>query len=69
MDRLLDEAADTRDGADRLNLYHRADRLAVQEEAVVLPIRYGAAFLITKPWVAGIDDMFPPVFDSTVISH
>ena len=54
LDALLDRALETPDGALRLDLYHQADRLAVQEECVVIPLVYFGLSWLVKPWVHGI---------------
>lgn len=38
---------------DRLELFHRADRMAVTERVAVIPIVYGRSLAIVKPWVHG----------------
>jgi oligopeptide transport system substrate-binding protein len=54
LDSLLDRARQTSDGAVRLDLYHQADRLAVQEEYLVIPILYAGIRWLVKPWVQGV---------------
>ena len=54
LDSLLDRARQTSDGAVRLELYHQADRLAVQEEYLVIPILYRGIRWLVKPWVHGV---------------
>ncbi|HEV2218613.1 MAG TPA: ABC transporter substrate-binding protein [Candidatus Dormibacteraeota bacterium] len=54
LDSLLDRARQTSDGAVRLDLYHQADRLAVQEECLVIPVMYAGIRWLVKPWVHGV---------------
>jgi ABC-type transport system substrate-binding protein/class 3 adenylate cyclase len=54
LDSLLDLARQTSDGTVRLDLYHQADRLAVQEEYLVIPILYTGIRWLVKPWVRGV---------------
>ena len=54
LDSLLDRARQSSDGAVRLELYHQADRLAVQEEFLVIPILYRGIRWLVKPWVHGV---------------
>jgi oligopeptide transport system substrate-binding protein len=49
-DRLLEEAKSTLDQDERIQLYHAADKLLI-EEAVVIPIDYTQAHYLIKPWV------------------
>jgi oligopeptide transport system substrate-binding protein len=55
LDQLLGEAAHTTDRAHRLAMYREADRILVNEEAVVAPLGYsaGAYVDLLKPWVKG----------------
>jgi ABC-type oligopeptide transport system substrate-binding subunit len=48
--RLVQEASRTRDQATRIALYREADRI-LTEEAVIMPLEYGALYLLLKPWV------------------
>jgi len=52
-DRLLEQAARTRDRAKRMAMYRQADRLLVAEQALALPIAYGynQQIHVVKPWV------------------
>jgi len=52
-DRLVDGALAATDGATRLARLHAADRFAVTEELFLLPIAYGWAGRLLKPWVHG----------------
>jgi ABC-type oligopeptide transport system substrate-binding subunit len=49
--RLVKEARFTRNHAQRIGMYEEADRLLVQE-AAVMPLIYGRLNLLVKPWVA-----------------
>jgi ABC-type oligopeptide transport system substrate-binding subunit len=55
LEQLLEEAAHTTDRARRLALYREADRILVNEEAVVMPLTYSsnAYIALLKPWVRG----------------
>ena len=48
-DQLMAAAARSADGAERLRLCRLADRLAV-DEAIYIPLSYGTAYCLTKPW-------------------
>jgi oligopeptide transport system substrate-binding protein len=52
-DDLIERARRTRDGRARLELFHQADRMAVAEEAALIPLAYGRAMAFVKPWVEG----------------
>lgn len=52
-DALVDRALDERTGAGRLALFHQADRMAVQEQCVVIPVAYARFTVLLKPWVHG----------------
>jgi ABC-type transport system substrate-binding protein len=52
-DDLIDRALAERTGAGRLGLFHQADRMAVQDECVVVPLVYGRPVAFLKPWVHG----------------
>lgn len=54
LDALLDAAHAERNGPSRLALFHQADRLAVQEECVVIPLLYTRYTIVAKPWVHGL---------------
>jgi ABC-type oligopeptide transport system substrate-binding subunit/class 3 adenylate cyclase len=56
LEQLLREAARTTDRARRLAMYREADRILVNEEAVMAPWGYssGAFFDLLKPWVKGL---------------
>jgi class 3 adenylate cyclase/ABC-type transport system substrate-binding protein len=69
LDDLIDRAAATADGALRLELFHQADRLVVQQEAQVLPIRYGGAVTFAGPHVGGTYDFFAPLFDTVRVER
>ena len=48
---LLEEARRITDQGKRMNLYRQADRMLMQE-AVVVPVEYGAHFWLAKPWLS-----------------
>jgi ABC-type oligopeptide transport system substrate-binding subunit/DNA-binding SARP family transcriptional activator len=50
-DRLVEEARRVTDQRERMKLYGQADRMLVQE-AVIVPLTYGRAHLLVKPWVS-----------------
>jgi ABC-type oligopeptide transport system substrate-binding subunit/class 3 adenylate cyclase len=52
-DDLVERARQERDGPKRLELFHSADRLAVVEDAALIPIAYGRNAYLVKPWVHG----------------
>ena len=57
LDQLLEDAAHTTDRARRLAMYREADRILVNEEAVVVPLFYSAGdrFVhLLKPWITGL---------------
>jgi ABC-type oligopeptide transport system substrate-binding subunit/class 3 adenylate cyclase len=49
-DRLIEEARRTTDQEERIKLYRQADRILV-EEAAVIPLTYGRVHMLIKPWV------------------
>jgi len=55
-DRLVEEAARTTDRVKRMTMYRQADRLLVEEQALVLPISYGFSHEVNliKPWVKNL---------------
>jgi ABC-type oligopeptide transport system substrate-binding subunit/class 3 adenylate cyclase len=52
-DELIERARQERRDRERLELFHRADRMAVAERVAVIPIVYGRSLAIVKPWVRG----------------
>jgi ABC-type transport system substrate-binding protein/class 3 adenylate cyclase len=52
-DALIERARQERDGPKRLELFHSADRLAVVEDAALIPLVYGRNTYMVKPWVHG----------------
>jgi oligopeptide transport system substrate-binding protein len=52
-DDLIERARQERDGRARLELFHHADRMAVAEQAALIPVAYGRAMAFVKPWVQG----------------
>lgn len=57
-DRLVGEAKRVMDQEGRMKLYRRADELLV-EEAAIMPLLYGRANLLVKPWVRNY--LVPPI--------
>jgi oligopeptide transport system substrate-binding protein len=49
-DKLLEEAKRTTEQEERIKLYRQADRILI-EEAAVIPLTYGRAHMLIKPWV------------------
>lgn len=52
-DALIEEARREPDGKRRLELFHRADRMAVAEEVAVIPLAYSRNVFYVKPRVKG----------------
>lgn len=52
-DDLVERARQERSDRERLELYHAADRMAVAEQAALIPIAYGRSMAIVKPKVEG----------------
>jgi ABC-type oligopeptide transport system substrate-binding subunit/class 3 adenylate cyclase len=52
-DELIEQARRERDVRRRLELFHEADRLAVAEDAVVIPTSYDRYVVFVKPWLSG----------------
>jgi ABC-type oligopeptide transport system substrate-binding subunit/class 3 adenylate cyclase len=50
-DRLVEEARRVLDQEQRMDLYSKADRILVVEEAVIIPLTYMWSHLLVKPWV------------------
>ena len=50
-DRLVEEARQVLDQEERLGLYTQADRILVEEQAVVIPLTYMWSHMLVKPWV------------------
>jgi ABC-type oligopeptide transport system substrate-binding subunit/class 3 adenylate cyclase len=52
-DELIEAARREPDGRRRLELFHEADRMAVAEQAAVIPLRYSGSAFFAKPRVHG----------------
>ena len=52
-DELIEAARQERSDRRRLELFHRADRMAVAERVAVIPLVYGRSLATVKPWVRG----------------
>jgi oligopeptide transport system substrate-binding protein len=52
-DELIEQARQERRDRERLELFHRADRMAVAERVAVIPVVYGRSLAIVKPWIHG----------------
>ncbi len=50
-DRFVEQAGRSRDHGERMKLYGQADRILV-EEAAIMPLVYGRTQLLVKPWVS-----------------
>jgi oligopeptide transport system substrate-binding protein len=50
-DRLVEQARRASDQRERMDLYHAADTLLVQE-AAIMPLAYARLHLLVKPWVS-----------------
>lgn len=50
-DRLVEEARVVTDQGERMKLYGQADRILV-EEAAIIPLTHGRLHLLVKPWVS-----------------
>lgn len=68
LDEMLERAAHLQDRAGRMALYRAADRRLVQEQVLVVPLRYGATIgPLARPWVrnlAGLADLKDIVIES-----
>jgi ABC-type oligopeptide transport system substrate-binding subunit len=47
---LVEEAKRVTDQATRMRLYNQADKILV-EEAAIIPLAYGQRYFLVKPWV------------------
>ena len=68
---LIEEGRRTLDQGQRLDLYHQADRILI-DEAVVLPLFYGHIYELRQPWVhklAGSSIYSPQWKDITLMPH
>ncbi len=54
LDALLDQAAVEQDTAKRLGMYQQAERILV-DDAAVLPLFFGKSYLLVKPYVKGYE--------------
>jgi len=65
---LLETARHITDQSERMRLYRQADRMVV-EEALVLPLTYGNAHYLVKPWVKRypLSSVAPPFWKDVVI--
>ncbi len=52
-DALIERARQQRNGADRLELFHQADRMAVVDKAALIPLCYGRNMAFVKDHVQG----------------
>jgi ABC-type transport system substrate-binding protein/class 3 adenylate cyclase len=54
IDELVAQARVATDQSERLSLYHELDRLWVSAHAAMLPLSYGRAMILRRPWVGGL---------------
>src|SRR5215211_3135364 len=54
IDELLERARSITDQAERMRIYHEVDQLWVNEHAAILPVAYGRAMVVRRPWVKGV---------------
>ncbi len=54
LDELLDRARALQDQPERMRLYHEFDRVWVRERAALIPVAYGRAVQLHRPWVEGV---------------
>jgi len=52
-DQLIERARQERRDRERLELFHRADRMAVADRVALIPLVYGRSMAFVKPWVKG----------------
>ncbi len=50
-DTLVETARKVSDHENRMELYHQADQILVAQEGVVMPLGYGSARMLVKPWI------------------
>jgi ABC-type transport system substrate-binding protein/class 3 adenylate cyclase len=53
IDEILARARSVADQGERMRLYHELDRLWVQEHVAIVPLSYGRAMVVRRPWVHG----------------
>jgi ABC-type transport system substrate-binding protein len=54
LDELLERARSLQDQPERMRLYHEFDRIWVRERAALIPLAYGRAMQLHRPWVQGV---------------
>ena len=54
LDELLERARSLQDQPERMRLYHEFDRVWVRERAALVPVAYGRAVQLHRPWVEGV---------------
>jgi ABC-type transport system substrate-binding protein len=54
LDDLLARARSLQDQPERMRLYHEFDRIWVRERAALIPLAYGRAMQLHRPWVQGV---------------
>jgi ABC-type oligopeptide transport system substrate-binding subunit/class 3 adenylate cyclase len=52
-DELIEQARQERSDRGRLELFHRADRMAVADRVACIPLVYARSMAVVKPWVHG----------------
>jgi ABC-type oligopeptide transport system substrate-binding subunit len=68
---LLSRARSSQDQDERMRLYHDLDRYWVAEQAALVPIWYGRAILLRRPWVDGLwtNPLSRVAFDQAVVER
>ena len=66
--KLVEEARGVMDQEARMKMYHKADRIAV-EEVPIIPLLYGRFHLLIKPWVKNLifSPINPPIWKCIII--
>jgi oligopeptide transport system substrate-binding protein len=54
VEELLERARSAANQGERLRLFHELDRLWVNEHAAIVPVAYGRAMVVRRPWVKGV---------------
>ncbi|HET8605859.1 MAG TPA: ABC transporter substrate-binding protein [Gaiellaceae bacterium] len=71
IDELLEQTQQVRDQGERMELFHRLDRLLVAERAAVVPVLYPRHVTVRRPWVRELwtNPLLGPVLDAAVVSR
>jgi ABC-type transport system substrate-binding protein/class 3 adenylate cyclase len=54
IEELLTRARSIANQGERMRLYHELDRLWVNEHVAIVPVAYGRAMVVRRPWVKGV---------------